>query len=113
MYQPVYSKPLSRKFIHAYQVTIENLSASTVQLRNRHWIIWDALVLFREVKGDGVVGKQPILRPGEIHRYQSSCHLASEFGKMYGSYGMVRLEDQEQFDIQIPTFSLLVPYKFN
>ena len=113
MYQPIYSKPLARKFVHAYQVTIENLSPSSVQLIDRHWVIWDALSLFREVKGAGIVGKQPILHPGETHRYQSSCHMASEFGKMFGSYGMLRVEDRKSFDIEIPIFQLLVPYKFN
>ena len=113
MYQPIYSKPLARKFIHAYQITIENLGESSVQLLDRHWIIWDALGLFREVKGAGVVGKQPILHAGEMHRYQSSCQMASEFGKMFGSYGMIRVEDRQPFDIKIPTFELLVPYKFN
>ena len=112
-YQPAYSRPLEFKFIFSYQITIENLSTETVQLLRRHWYIVDSNGTTREVEGEGVIGQQPILNPGETHQYSSWSHLATGLGKMYGSYLMLRTSDQRKFDAHIPEFQLIAPFKNN
>lgn len=112
-YQPDYSNPDESKFIYAYQITIDNLSTSTVQLLRRHWIIVESTGISREVAGDGVIGQQPVLQPGETHQYVSWCPLQTSFGKMYGSYDMINLTSQELFKVQIPEFRLIAPFVLN
>ena len=80
-------------YAFSYQVTIENQSNDSVQLLKRHWNIFDSIGEFKEVNGVGVVGKQPILKPGEQHQYVSGCSLKSEVGRMSGDYLMQRMED--------------------
>jgi ApaG protein len=94
--------------VWAYRVTIENRGLETVQLLNRHWMITNARGELHEVKGPGVVGEQPVLRPGESHVYTSGCPLNTPWGMMGGSYQM-ESESGELFDIEIPTFSLDSP----
>lgn len=113
MYQPTYSKPIEHEYIHAYRVTIENLSSNTVQLLRRHWYIWDSNGLVREVEGEGVVGEKPVLAPEESHQYISGCPLKTDMGKMRGTFQMKRLTDDRLFDITIPTFKLIPPFKNN
>jgi ApaG protein len=113
MYQPAYSKPLHQEFVHAYRITIENLGGATVQLLRRHWYIWDSLGLWREVEGEGVVGAQPVLAPGQSHQYISGCPLRTEMGKMYGNFLMRRLDTEAEFQVKIPQFDLIVPFKYN
>ena len=99
------SSPSNNHFFWAYTINITNLGDETVQLKTRHWRITDAMGRLQEVKGAGVVGEQPILRPGESFEYTSGVPLTTPSGFMTGSYGMVA-EDGDRFDIDIPTFSL-------
>ena len=102
------SDPAKAQFVWAYQVRIENRGEETVQLRSRHWKITDGLGRFQEVKGPGVVGKTPRLRPGEMFEYTSGTPLSTPSGFMGGTYQMVS-DAGEKFDIEIPTFSLDTP----
>ncbi len=111
---PIYlneqSSPEDSHFVWAYQVKIENDGAETVQLINRHWRITDALGRLQEVRGEGVVGEQPVLRPGEAYQYTSGTPLATPSGIMVGSYEMVTMAG-ERFDVEIPAFSLDSPHQ--
>jgi ApaG protein len=102
------SSPRSSQYFWAYRVVIENQGRETVQLLNRHWMITNARGEFTEVKGPGVVGEQPVLRPGESHEYTSGVPLNTTSGMMGGAYQM-ETESGEQFDIEIPTFLLDLP----
>lgn len=97
----------------AYRITIENRGEYTIQLMSRHWDIIDSLNGFSEVEGDGVIGQQPILEPGEKYTYVSGCALLGEFGKMYGFYTMKRQMDGKEFEVTIPEFIMIAPFKFN
>ena len=100
------SVPARNEYFFAYEVTISNENPEPVQLLHRHWIITDALGRTDEVKGPGVVGKQPRLRPGESFQYQSFCPLPTPFGSMKGSYKMMR-DNGELFNAEIPLFSFV------
>ena len=102
------SSPADSQYFWAYRVTIENQGRETVQLRSRHWMITNARGEFTEVKGPGVIGKQPFLKPGESFEYTSGAPLDTPSGMMGGSYQM-ESDRGEQFDIEIPTFSLDSP----
>ena len=102
------SSPANAQYFWAYRVTIENQGQETVQLLSRHWMITNALGDLNEVKGPGVVGEQPILKPGESYQYTSGAPLDTSWGLMGGSYQM-ESESGERFDIEIPTFSLDSP----
>ena len=104
------STPSEDHYVWAYQVTIENTGSHTVQLINRHWQITDAQGRMQEVKGEGVVGEQPRLGPGQLFEYTSGTPLTTPSGLMMGSYEM---EDErgQRFDIDIPPFSLDSPYQ--
>ena len=108
-----HSNPREGKFIFGYHITIENGSPYTVQLLRRHWVIRDATGIMREVEGEGVVGQQPVLGPGEVHGYSSFCNLDTEIGQMSGEYLMTRLEDGSFFDAGIPEFRMVAPFKMN
>ncbi|SDL27733.1 ApaG protein [Catalinimonas alkaloidigena] len=113
-YQPEYSNPIQAHFVFTYKITIENCSDHTIKLLRRHWFIHDAHNLTaREVKGDGVVGQQPTLEPGQTHEYVSGCNLKSGLGKMYGTYEMERIMDGHLFEVQIPEFTMVSPYRLN
>ena len=107
-YLPDQSDPAKSKYVWAYQVRIENKGDIAVQLRSRHWKITDGLGRLQEVKGPGVVGETPRLRPGEVFEYTSGTPLSTSSGIMTGTYQMVS-ETGENFDIEIPTFSLDTP----
>lgn len=109
-YESTHSNPDVRKFIYSYRVTIENDSEHEVQLLSRHWIITDAALNVKEVKGDGVIGEQPVIIPGSKHSYSSWCPLETEFGKMEGKYTMKRMADGQFFDAIIPPFKLIASY---
>ena len=102
------SSPESGEYFWAYTIEIINRGTETVQLRTRHWRITDAMGRRQEVRGAGVVGKQPVLKPGESFEYTSGVPLPTPSGFMTGSYGMVSASG-EPFDIAIPTFSLDSP----
>lgn len=112
-YQPAYSNPVQFHFVFTYRITIENLSDHTIQLLRRHWHIHDAGQEAREVEGEGVVGLQPVLEPGDSHQYVSGCNLKSGMGKMYGNYLLERIINGEKFRVQIPEFTMVVPHKLN
>jgi ApaG protein len=110
---PDYSSPVQQHYVFAYKISIENNSEFTVKLLRRHWYIHDATGIMREVEGEGVVGQQPVLEPGESHEYVSGCNLKTGMGKMRGTYLMERMVDGKKFHVTIPEFSLIVPYKLN
>ncbi|MDX1942972.1 MAG: Co2+/Mg2+ efflux protein ApaG [Saprospiraceae bacterium] len=112
-YQPSYSRPLEMKFIFSYHITIENLSSQTVQLLRREWMIYDSTGTIRSVEGEGVIGKQPILAPGESHQYASWSPLNTELGKMTGAYIFRKDADGQEFRVHIPEFKLIAPFKLN
>jgi ApaG protein len=99
------SSPGNSQYFWAYRVTIENQGRETVQLRSRHWMITNAHGELTEVKGPGVIGKEPFLEPGESFTYTSGAPLNTPSGMMGGSYQM-ESDTGERFDIEIPTFSL-------
>jgi ApaG protein len=102
---PDRSSPDNNYFFWAYTIRLTNHGDETVQLKTRHWRITDAFGRLQEVRGAGVVGEEPVLRPGESYEYTSGVPLPTPSGIMTGSYGMVS-ESGERFDIAIPTFSL-------
>ncbi len=112
-YQPEYSSPSQLHYVFTYRITIENNSNFTVQLLRRHWHIHDANNIVREVEGEGVVGQQPVLEAGETHQYVSGCNLKSGIGKMYGTYTMERIMDGKTFEVKIPEFTMIVPFRQN
>ena len=103
------SHPEQNRWFFIYTVEIANEGDQTVQLLSRHWIIENADGEVDEVRGDGVVGEQPILEAGEAFEYSSGCHLATPFGSMRGTYLML-VEDGETFDATIAPFTLSEPY---
>lgn len=103
------SRPEEEKYVWAYTITVENRSAETVTLRSRYWKITDAFGRVQEVRGDGVVGEQPTLKPGENFQYTSGCPLSTPTGFMVGSYTM-RTQAGEKFEVAIPAFSLDSPH---
>jgi ApaG protein len=111
--QPFYleeqSTPESRHYVWAYHVRIENKGEVTVQLLNRYWRIADCRGNVQEVRGEGVVGKQPVLQPGEAFEYASGTPLSVPSGIMVGTYQM-QAENGECFDVDIPAFSLDSPH---
>jgi ApaG protein len=102
------SDPSSDRYVFAYTITIANTGTVAAQLISRHWIITDAENVTQEVKGLGVVGEQPLLRPGESFEYTSGTAMATPVGTMYGTYQMVA-EDGNKFDAEIPVFTLSMP----
>ena len=112
-YQEEYSNPLQGEYMFAYRVEIENYNSFPVQLHRRHWFIFDSNTTRREVEGEGVVGVQPVILPGETYRYVSGCNLKTEIGRMVGTYQMEDLNTRELFTVQIPSFEMVVPYKNN
>jgi ApaG protein len=104
------SSPDENHYVWAYHVCIRNLGPETVQLLNRHWRITDGLGRVQEVRGPGVVGEQPVLKPGEAFEYTSGCPLSTPSGIMVGSYEMATASG-ERFNIRIPAFSLDSPHQ--
>ena len=107
--RPIYldgqSNAIEHKFVFAYFITIENKGAETVQLLRRHWIIRHASGKLEEVEGEGVIGKQPFLKPGQSHDYNSYCILETLEGSMEGTY-LMRRSGGEEFKVTIPKFNL-------
>lgn len=107
-----HSEPDEDHFVWAYTIQVENFGHDTVKLLNRHWKITDAHGLTQEVQGAGVIGEQPVLKPGEAFRYTSGTSLATASGIMRGQYEMVNAQG-EHFPIDVPAFSLDSPYQLN
>ena len=112
-YQAGQSNPLTSQYLFAYRITIENLTIYPVKLISRHWHIIDSNGTHREVEGEGVIGQQPVIGPGDSYRYTSAANLQSDMGKMYGSYLMENLFNKKKLRIAIPEFQLIVPAKMN
>ena len=115
-YLPGHSRPDHGEYAFAYTITISNHGDQPVQLLSRHWVITDADSAVQEVRGDGVVGEQPLIAPGQSFRYTSGATLATPVGCMEGSYTMVLRDDElqasdqdSQFQVPIPAFSLHTP----
>ena len=102
------SDPANDRYVFAYTITITNTGNAAAQLVSRHWIITDAADKVQEVRGKGVVGEQPHLRPGESFEYTSGSAIATPVGTMRGSYQMVA-DDGTKFDVTIPEFTLSMP----
>lgn len=107
-YLPDQSEPMANRFVFGYRVRVTNESTRTLQLMARHWIITDATGRRHEVRGEGVVGHQPTMRPGTGFEYSSFCPLPTPWGTMEGSY-TVRPEGGDPFDVAIGTFYLMSP----
>jgi ApaG protein len=107
-YLPHRSSPDERRYVFAYTVVIANEGIATVKLRSRHWVITDGRGRVEEVRGQGVVGEQPQLEPGESFQYTSGCVLETPQGVMHGTYQMLRT-DGSAFDAEISPFVLATP----
>jgi ApaG protein len=112
-YQPDFSNPLQSDYIFAYRITIENHNIFPVKLHRRHWYIFDSNGVYHEVEGEGVIGEQPTLNSGESYQYVSSCSLKTEMGRMEGNYLMENLHSKNMFEVNIPSFEMIVPFKNN
>ena len=112
-YQAEYSNPSTNEYMFAYRVTIENKNSYPVKLLSRHWIIFDSNSATREVEGEGVIGVQPTINPGEQYQYISGCNLNTEIGRMSGSYLFENIFNKSTFSVIIPAFELYAPFKLN
>ncbi len=108
-YLDAQSDPDGERYVFAYTVTIRNTGAVAAKLLSRHWVITDGHGEVQEVRGDGVVGEQPHLAPGEAFRYTSGAVIETPVGSMHGSYRMLA-DDGHEFDAPIPAFSLAMPH---
>ena len=102
------SDPDAERYVFAYTITLENVGTVAAQLISRHWIITDGNSNVQEVRGLGVIGEQPLLRPGEKYEYTSGCQLDTPVGIMRGTYQMMA-EDGTAFEADIPAFTLAIP----
>ena len=112
-YQADYSNPANSEFMFAYRITIENHNNFSVKLLRRRWNIFDSNGEYRDVEGEGVVGQQPVLEPGQAHQYVSGCNLKSGIGKMIGTYLMERVVDGVTLQVNIPEFTMIAPLRLN
>ena len=111
-YVPEQSVPQARRYVFAYKIRIENQGDLTAQLKSRHWVITDGNGKVEEVRGPGVIGQQPLLRPGEHFEYTSGCVLDTPRGTMRGTYQM-HTPDGRMFDAEIASFQLAMPHTLN
>ncbi len=107
-YVPDQSDPDAERYVFAYTITLENTGTVAAQLISRHWLITDGNSNVQEVRGLGVIGEQPLLRPGEKYEYTSGCQLDTPVGVMRGTYQMMA-EDGTAFEAEIPAFTLSIP----
>ena len=112
-FEGTYYKESKLHYAFEYSVKIENQSKELVQLDSRHWVILDSLKEEETVDGEGVIGKKPVLKPGQSHTYTSGCLLASPYGAMYGYYRMINLNSTKKFNVMIPVFKLSAPFSLN
>ena len=112
-FEETYYKESKLHYAFEYSVKIENQSKELVQLDSRHWVILDSLNEEETVDGEGVIGKKPVLKPGQSHTYTSGCLLASPYGAMYGYYRMINLNSTKKFNVMIPVFKLSAPFSLN
>ncbi|MGL2966628.1 Co2+/Mg2+ efflux protein ApaG [Flavobacterium sp. XGLA_31] len=112
-FEGTYFKNYKIHFAFSYEVTIENHSKDSVQLNSRHWEILDSLNDVEIVDGEGVIGKKPVLKPGEKHTYTSGCLLSSPFGAMSGFFNMINFTTTKTFKVIVPAFKLSAPFALN
>ena len=112
-YQESVSDPEEDAYVFTYRVIIENLGTEIVKVMRRHWNIIDTAGLRQTVNGDGVVGEQPVIYPGDAYEYGSWCKLTAETGKMWGIYEVRKLSDNSMLDVTIPEFMLIPEYRKN
>jgi ApaG protein len=112
-YEGTYFKNYKIHFAFSYQITIENHSKDSVQLMTRHWEIFDSLNDIEIVDGEGVVGKKPVIKPGETYTYSSGCLLASPYGSMRGHFNMINFTSTRNFRVIVPNFKLSAPFALN
>ncbi|CAG0948449.1 MAG: Co2+/Mg2+ efflux protein ApaG [Bacteroidetes bacterium] len=107
------SKPSEGFFIFSYHIIIENNTPDAVQLLKRHWHIFDSSGEYNQVAGNGVVGEQPIIAPGEEYEYHSYCELTTPIGRMWGTYTFENKSDHRVIEAKIPEFHLEAPFVMN
>lgn len=112
-FEGTYFKNYKIHFAFSYEITIENHSKDSVQLNSRHWEIFDSLNNPEVVDGEGVIGKKPVLKPGELHTYSSGCLLSSPHGAMRGFFNMINFTSTKSFKVIVPTFKLNAPFALN
>jgi ApaG protein len=112
-FEGTYFKNHKIHFAFSYEITIENHSKDSVQLTSRHWEIYDSLNEIELVDGEGVIGKKPVLKPGESHTYNSGCLLCSPFGAMRGYFNMINFTTAKSFRVIVPSFRLSAPFALN
>lgn len=112
-FEGTYFKNYKIHFAFSYEITIENYSKDSVQLISRHWEIFDSLNEIEMVDGEGVIGKKPVLKPGETHTYSSGCLLSSPHGAMKGFFNMINFTTTKNFRVIVPVFRLSAPYALN
>jgi ApaG protein len=113
IFQPEHSNLLKSEFFFAYHITLYNHNNFTIQLLRRKWRITDSFFDARIVEGDGVVGRQPVLYPGDSFQYVSGCNLLSAIGKMEGIYIFDNKQERKEFEVKIPAFTLVAPVILN
>ncbi|MEN9335065.1 MAG: hypothetical protein RLZZ500_52 [Bacteroidota bacterium] len=113
VFEGTYFKNYKLHYAFSYEITIENHSKDSVQLLSRHWEIYDSLNELEVVDGEGVIGKKPVLKPGETHTYTSGCLLSSPHGAMHGWFNMVNFTTTRNFRVIVPAFRLNAPYALN
>ena len=112
VYVPSQSAPTAHRYVFAYTIRIANEGSQTAQLRSRHWVITHGTGKVEEVRGPGVVGQQPVLKPGDHFEYTSGCVLDTPRGSMRGSYQM-QVPDGASFDADVAQFELAMPHSLN
>ncbi len=112
-FEGTYFKNYKIHFAFTYEITIENSSKDSVQLISRHWEIFDSLNDVELVVGEGVIGKKPVLKPGETHTYSSGCLLSSPYGSMKGFFNMINFTTTNNFRVIVPAFRLNAPFALN
>ena len=112
-FEGTYFKNCKIHFAFSYEIKIEDQSKDSVQLTSRHWEIFDSLNDVELVDGEGVIGKKPVLKPGEFHTYSSGCLLSSPYGAMKGYFNMVNFTSTKTFKVIVPTFRLCAPFALN
>lgn len=112
-YRADISLPELPSYFFDYRIDIENRNPFSIQLMHRDWFVFDSLNATTHVSGDGVIGQLPIIEPGELFSYTSSCELKSEIGAMNGFYTCRNVDTNELFKVDIPNFELVSPFKMN
>ncbi len=112
-FEASHSTPVKNEYLFSYTIDISNEGDEAIQLLSRHWFIFDSNGQYSEVKGEGVVGEQPIILSGKTHSYQSFCNLKTDIGMMWGTYLMKVVSSGKLFEVSIPDFEMITPMRLN